>query len=280
MAAARAGAPVGAPEETSRKTIGEVFYPGAMRGGGRLEVSEDESVVVEAVAPAEETWTGLREHLGRIPAERAAQVKGEVLARLAAQEPRASQTGTTVLAKYIQTFSLTSADVNFKGEHGVTALMQASVNDREAHVRDLLIAGADPNVQNDMGETALMWAAAYGAMSPVRVFREQRDVVQPIAVNFDLTDNLGWNALMVAAWCGNYAAVNQLTRRTSRTHRDLAGRSVVEIARDPASPATLRVTPQDNVLEKVLLYLSSGQHTGGRKRTYRSKTKDKKRGTR
>ena len=274
-AAAGEGRPIG------KKTIGEVFYPSAMTGGGRLEVPEDEDAVVQAVAPGEETWVGLRERLGQLRGDdaRVARMKGEVLARLAKQEPRASQTGTTVLAKYIQTFGLTPADINFKGENGVTALMQAAVNDREMHVRDLLIKGADPNIQNDMGETALMWAAAYGATSPIRVFREQRDVVQPIPVNFDLTDNLGWNALMVAAWCGNYLAVNQLVRRTNTGHRDSSGRTAIELANDPASPANLRTTPQENVIGNVLRFLGVPQRAG-RRRTYRSKTKDKKRGTR
>lgn len=287
-AAGAAGDPdgdVAMPPSQPRHTIRDVLYPrGAPVGagrqtGGRLTVADDEAVVDQAIAGNEETWTALRQHLNQISNDtnRVAQIKTEILFRMAKGEERSGTGQRLILDKYIETIQ---PDVNARGENGTTALMYAAANVREFHVTALLARGADPNLQNDMGETALMWAAAYGAMSPIRVFRERANTAAP--VNFDLTDNLGWNALMIAAWCGNHMVVRQLANRTTeKQRRDAWGRNAANLARDSASPATARTTPQDNVVEKVIDNLAWGRHPrqGGR-RTYRSKTKDKKRGTR
>lgn len=53
-------------------------------------------------------------------------------------------------------------DVNCRGHHGQTALMEASTNGHIRMVSDLLHYGADPNLQGNGGETALMNAVYYG----------------------------------------------------------------------------------------------------------------------
>jgi ankyrin repeat protein len=253
--------------------------------GGDLPVPEDEQAVVQALAPTEETWTALQQYLAGITGDdtRVAKIKSEILFRMAKGEERYDRNVTpkvTQLKKYVAAIQ---PDVNARGENGVTALMVAAANDRGFHVHHLLQAGANPNLQNEMGETAVMWAAAYGAITPIRHFREQTGVQNKIPVDFNLTDNLGWNALMVAAWCGNYAAAQLLTNRTSnKSQRDVHGFTAAALVRDPASPAVARTTPEENIVGYILGELQEGQHPlqGGRKRTYRSKTKDKKRGTR
>jgi hypothetical protein len=291
--AAAAGAPVGAAtEESDRRTIRELLYPrrealvGAGRQvGGRVIDAADTPIVERALGPDEETWADLRQHLERIAADtnRVTQIKNEVLFRMAKGEERGDRTirpFVSQLEKFITAFR---PDVNARGENGVTPLMQAAVNNRGFHVHALLKAGANPNLQNSMGETALMWAAAYGAETPIRHFREQTNVPNPTPVDFDAVDNLGWNALMIAAWCGNYASVDRLYSKTNnKTRRDTWGRDATALARDPASPARLRTTPDDNVVETVASILAGRSRTAtrGGRRTYRSKTKDKKRGTR
>lgn len=263
-------------------TIRDLVYPSARSGGmkpqfGGAGGNDDKNATDKAVASTDETWAEIQQYLARIASEpiRVSKIKREILFRLASGEERPASDSRMMLEKYIQ---VVQPVINTQDEHGTTALMQAAANNRGLHTEVLLQKGANPNIQNKMGETALMWAAAYGAMTPIRIFREK----SPIPVEFNAVDNLGWNALMVAAWCGNYMTVQQLAGRTNVEARALDGRSAAAIAKDPTSPATMRTTPQENVLELVLAELTKRNHPrqGGRKRTYRSKTKDKKRSTR
>jgi hypothetical protein len=290
-AAAGAGEDVAMVGIERPHTIRDVFYPrpagGSRQVGGRITDAADTPYVERAIAPEEETWTELREHLNQVAGDtnRVVQIKTEVLFRMAKGEERGDRTVrpfVTQLEKYIRAFQI---DVNARGENGTTALMVAAANNRGFHVHRLLQSGADPNIKNSMGETALMWAAAYGAETPIRHFREMTGVQNPIPVDFDAVDNLGWNALMVAAWCGNYASVDRLYNKTNnKARKDTWGRDATALAKDPASPATLRTTPDDKVVDTVTSILAGRSplraQRAGRKRTYRLKTKDKKRGTR
>jgi ankyrin repeat protein len=60
------------------------------------------------------------------------------------------------------------ADVNAKGEGGITALMLASLNGRADIVRVLLDARAEVNASDKEGFTALLAAAQYSHLEVVR----------------------------------------------------------------------------------------------------------------
>lgn len=249
---------------------------GGQRGGARI-LPENEALVERALALGEETWTGLQTAFTQIrdPAQ-ITEIKYEILVRLSKEdlETRKAQDGTYVLVKYIDTLGIREM-INYKGEQGVTALMQAAVNGRWRSIKALLAAGADANIQNDNGETALMWAAAYGELSAVR---ELKRGARTPPLNYNLVDNLGWNALMVAAWCGHAGIVTQLAEYTDANHVALDGRNAAKLAIDPLSPCRIR-----GVSNQVIEALGMKNHPqqGGRRRTFRrSKTNSKKRGTR
>lgn len=163
-------------------------------------------------------------------------------------------------------------------EHGETPLMLAAVNGDVDMVRNLLADGADPNEQNERGETALMWAVAYSEEDVIRELYASK------GLNANIVDDLGWNAIMVAAWVGNTAAIRLLASKTNMSHKNLAGATVYDIANAQGSPADILKAATGVQLE--LRSKKSGGLLGRlwrtlrRKKGGRSKTKSKKRGTR
>jgi hypothetical protein len=294
MAAAGAGEPIAYP------TIGDYLAPdvpyvrsgvpvrrGGQRGGGVRQ--EDEALVERSVTEGESAWDGLRTALNRMaptdPA-RVLEIKNEILRRLVNEDidTRTGPDGQSVLAKYIQALDITPEIINFRAEGGTTALMYAAVNGRWKSIQILAspTLRTDPNIQNNAGETALMWAAAYNEISAVRELKkfrnDQNDPRRPIALNYNVVDNLGWNAMMVAAWCGHELIVQQLADYTDVNHVSADGRNAAKLTSDPVSPARIR-----GASNKVLAMLGKWRHPqqGGRNRTpRRSKTNSKKRGTR
>jgi ankyrin repeat protein len=217
---------------------------------------------------------------------RVLEIKNEILRRLVNEDidARTGPDGQSVLAKYIQALDITPEIINFRAEGGTTALMYAAVNGRWKSIQILAspTLRTDPNIQNNAGETALMWAAAYNEISAVRELKkfrnDQNDPRRPIALNYNVVDNLGWNAMMVAAWCGHELIVQQLADYTDVNHVSADGRNAAKLTSDPVSPARIR-----GASNKVLAMLGKWRHPqqGGRNRTpRRSKTNSKKRGTR
>jgi hypothetical protein len=276
---------------TSRAPAAPAALPvgvfGGQRGGGVRQ--EDEPLVERSVTEGETAWDGLRTALNRMaptdPA-RVLEIKNEILRRLVNEDidARTGPDGQSVLAKYIQALDITPEIINFRAEGGTTVLMHAAVNGRWKSIQILASPQlrTDPNIQNNAGETALMWAAAYNEMSAIRELKkfrnDQNDPRRPIALNYNVVDNLGWNALMVAAWCGHEIIVQQLAEYTDINHVASDGRNAAKLAMDPVSPARIR-----GVSNKVIEMLGRRGHPqrGGRNRTpRRSKTNSKKRGTR
>ena len=311
-AAAGAGAPPvdtnpPAPIVSSRTTLGNILEPERYRpkmvplataptgtskqtGGGVRQ--EDEALVERAITEGEPAWDGVRTALNQIaPSDpaRVLEAKNEILRRLVLKEAGladapARQAVADLLDRYIRALEITPEILNFRAEGGTTVLMQAAVNGSWKCIQVLARPDlrVDPNLQNAGGETALMWAAAYNEISSIRELKkfrnDQNDPRRPINLNYDVVDSLGWNALMVAAWCGHDAIVQQLADYTDVNHVDMAGRNAAKLALDPNSPARIR-----GVTNKVVDMLGKWRHPqkGGRKRTpRRSKTNSKKRGTR
>jgi hypothetical protein len=271
-----------------RLTIGNVLEPvtyprldpltptGGQRGG-RVGTPED-ALVKESIAAKDLTWGKLRAAEATLTPDRLKQVQAEIIRGISAipVPPLTPQNPTTTLEKFFDAFpNIAPEVVNMPGDKGLTALMIAAVNGQWTNIQELLTRGANPNLQNELGETALMWAAAYNEISAVRELKKAQ-------LDYNVVDNLGWNALMVAAWCGHDQIVMQLGRRTDTAHRTAAGQNAAQLARDPRSPAQLR-NNVEKTLDKVIANLQGyGEHPqqGGRRRTYRSKTNSKKRGTR
>lgn len=284
--------PMRAEYYPSRMTIGNVLSPekfplnqnpetiegGGRQVGGRV-LQEDEPLVDRAVSEGEPAFEGIRTALNRIAPTnlaRVLQVKNEILRRLVNEDidARVGANNQSLLANYIRELQITPEIINFRGEGGTTALMHAAVNGRWKSIQLLATPelGTDPNIQNEGGETALMWAAAYNEISAVRELKKYPNL------NYNLTDNLGWNALMVAAWCGHDIIVQQLAQYTDTNHVAADGRNAAKLAIDQNSPARIR-----GVSNKVLAMLGQKGHPqrGGRDRTpRRKKTNSKKRGTR
>jgi len=286
MAAVAAGVPL-----EKRYTIGNILEPGTYRiptvpagsqeggqRGGRVGTPED-ALIKESVAAKDLTWAKLKAAETTLAPDRLKQVQAEIIRAISAVPvpPLTPQNPTTTLEKFFDVFPNIPAEVvNMPGEKGITALMIASVNGHWMNIHELLTRGANPNLQNELGETALMWAAAYNEISAVRELKKSQ------TLDYNAVDNLGWNALMVAAWCGHDQIVMQLGRKTDVARKTTAGQNAAQLARDPRSPAQLR-NNVEKTFQKVIDNLGNyGPHPqqGGRKRTYRSKTKDKKRGTR
>ena len=123
-----------------------------------------------------------------------------------------------------------------------------------------------------------MWAVAYGEEDVVNVL-----LANP-ATNPNIVDDLGWNALMVAAWVGNVGAVRLLASKTTLSHKNLAGATALEVANMEDSPA-LALGSAKAVREQLAKYKSRGVfgrllRTLRGKKGGRSKTNSKKRGTR
>jgi hypothetical protein len=283
-------------KDPPKRTIGNVLEPsmfaqsdiscaplpprggGEPQKGGRIQ-QQDEPLVERAVREGESAFEGVRTALNRMApanATRVLEIKNEILRRLVNEDidARMGANNQSLLANYIQTFQITSSIINSRGEGGTTVLMHAAVTGRWKSVQLLASPelGADPNIQNDAGETALMWAAAYNELSAVRELKKDPNL------NYNLVDNLGWSALMVAAWCGHDVVVQQLAQYTDTNHVTADGRNAAKLVMDENSPARIR-----GVSNKVLAMLGRRGHPqkGGRNRTpRRSKTKSKKRGTR
>lgn len=64
------------------------------------------------------------------------------------------------------------ADVNAKGQYGVTALMKAAEGGRSENVKLLLEAGADVNAKDDAAETALVYAKERGYLEIVYILKQ------------------------------------------------------------------------------------------------------------
>ena len=274
-------------QEEKRRTIGNILEPNEYRldntmrvggqRGGRVGTPED-TLIKESIAAKDLTWAKLKAAETTLPPDRLKQVQAEIIRGISAVPvpPLTSENPTTTLEKFFDIFPNIPADVvNMPGDKGITALMIAAVNGQWKNIQELLTRGANPNLQNELGETALMWAGAYNEISAVRELKKSQ-------LDYNIVDNLGWNALMIAAWCGHDQIVMQLGRRTDTARRTTAGENAAQLARDPRSPAQLR-NNVEKTFDKVIANLQGyGEHPqqGGRKRTYRSKTKDKKRGTR
>jgi hypothetical protein len=270
-----------------RLTIGNILEPGTYtiptvpagsQRGSRVGTPED-ALVKESIAAKDLTWGKLQTASAGMAPDRLKQVQAEIIRGISAVPvpPLTAQNPTTTLEKFFDVFPNIPAEVvNMPGDKGITALMIASVNGQWKNIQELLTRGANPNLQNELGETALMWAAAYNEISAVRELKKSQ------TLDYNVVDNLGWNALMVAAWCGHDQIVMQLGRKTDVARKTTAGQNAAQLARDPRSPAQLR-NNVEKTFQKVIDNLANyGPHPqqGGRNRTYRSKTNSKKRGTR
>lgn len=285
--------PIRFPEESVRCPAVDGAPPaptGGQRGGAVRP--EDEALVQRAITEGEPAWDGVRTALNQFaPSDpaRVLEAKNEILRRLVLKEAGltdtpARQAVADLLDRYIRALEITPEILNFRAEGGTTVLMQAAVNGSWKCIQVLSRPElrVDPNIQNTGGETALMWATAYNEISAVRELKkfrnDQNDPRRPINLNYDVVDNLGWNAMMVAAWCGHDAIVQQLADYTDVNRVDITGRNAAKLALDSNSPARIR-----GVTNKIIDMLGKWRHPqkGGRNRTpRRSKTNSKKRGTR
>ncbi len=312
-AAAGLGVNTGPFERPARRTIGNMLDPerfpepvvqcaeipippppavpvGGQRGGGVRQ--EDEALVQRAITEGEPAWDGIRTALNQFaPSDpaRVLEAKNEILRRIVLKEAGltdtpARQAISDLLDRYIRALEITPEILNYRDQNGTTVLMQAAVNGSWKCIQVLLRPDlrVDPNIQNTGGETALMWAAAYNEISVVRELKkfrnDQNDPRRPINLDYNIVDNLGWNAMMVAAWCGHDAIVQQLADYTDVNRVDITGRNAAKLTLDQNSPARIR-----GVTNKIIDMLGRWRHPqkGGRNRTpRRSKTNSKKRGTR
>jgi hypothetical protein len=173
-----------------------------------------------------------------------------------------------------------SVDINYPGEFGETALMQAAVNGRVQAAATLLEAGANPNAQNKDGETALMWAAAYNELEMIKLLLD-------MGADPKRKDSSGWTALMVAAWAGRPEAVELLKPKSSTKDTTKEGLEIWQLAADSKSPSV--AYGKQTVLYDMLRPLSIRERLaktfrrkkGGRNVTQRrKKTNSKKQSTR
>jgi hypothetical protein len=278
----------GAPPAAGDDDDGGAVLPGlsdddgdaALVGGARSAIEAD--LIKEAVNPMDDGWARIQAAItaGDIPDDRIKGVLSEVLRGLA-------MWGFPNIKAFInKKFNVgggatISVDVNYRGDYGETALMQAAANGRLEGVKILVQEGADPNIQNNDGESALMWAAAYNEVPVITLL-----LVEGAKPN--LTDKQGWTALMVAGWAGNIEAVRELlpkskldiSNKDDQTAKDLAavdgspakGKGVQVQIRDILTPAS-----KPSIWSRI----TGKNKKGGKHRTQRrKKTNSKKRSRR
>lgn len=239
---------------------------GPMDGGART--TDDVALVEEAMQPGEEAWVNLRTAItqNEIPRSDAQRVLSRILRTMA-------KTGTPTLPKFIRDGGAADdggvkIDVDYPGQYGETALMQAAVNGQAASVQALLDAGANPNAQNADGETALMWAAAYNEVPVINLLLKRK-------ADPGVTDTLGWTPLMVAAWAGSKEAVEALKGKSNKSATNTEGFSAAEIAAIDESPAKVQGVQKD--VRDILSRGFWSSLTRRNKKGGRSKTKQTRR---
>jgi tetratricopeptide (TPR) repeat protein len=103
----------------------------------------------------------------------------------------------------VQLLFANGADVNAKGNGGLTALMAASINGHIDIVQALIEKGADVNTQNCYGMTALMAASQNGHIEVVQALIDG-------GADVNAEDCNGGTALMVASQNGHVEVVRSL----------------------------------------------------------------------
>jgi hypothetical protein len=226
----------GAPPAAGDDDDGGAALPGlgdgdgdaALVGGARSAIEAD--LIKEAVNPMDDGWDRIQAAItnGDLPPALAKGVLAGVLQGLAKWDL------PNIKAFLNRKFKLgdeeITVDVNYPGEFGETALMQAAVNGRVQAAATLLEAGANPNAQNKDGETALMWAAAYNELEMIKLLLDS-------GASTKLKDSSGWTALMVAAWAGRPEAVELLKPKSSTKDTTKEGLEIWQLAADSKSPS-------------------------------------------
>ncbi|XP_054837833.1 2-5A-dependent ribonuclease isoform X2 [Eublepharis macularius] len=97
-------------------------------------------------------------------------------------------------------------DINFKMDHGWTALLSAVQADKEELVHFLLNQGADPGVKKNNGATAFIIAGITGNVKLLELFLSKGSEINE-------HDDNGFTAFMEAAWYGKEEALRFLYGR-------------------------------------------------------------------
>jgi ankyrin repeat protein len=103
----------------------------------------------------------------------------------------------------VKTLLAKGADVNAKGNIGVTALMSAARSGNLEVVKFLIDKGADVNAKDKYGQTALTWAAMLGKIEAVKLLIDKRADVNAVDIG-------GRTVLMASAESGNLNVVKVL----------------------------------------------------------------------
>jgi len=144
------------------------------------------------------------------------------------REGEAYATSPLVLAiekgnvEIVREMAKAKADVNFKYDMGITALMVASASGNTKMVDELLRAGASLNATDENGTNSLMWAA----------FKNQRDTSKQLiekGISVYSTDNYGMTPLAMASSGGNLEACMVLLSYTAPKGEKIEGESLIAI---------------------------------------------------
>ncbi|MET1115054.1 MAG: ankyrin repeat domain-containing protein [Comamonas sp.] len=106
------------------------------------------------------------------------------------------------------------ADANFRGGHGMSALMLAAARGHGVAVNALVLHGADINAYDDSGWTATMYAVASGNVDAVNALMRPGNRI-------DSGDATGMTALMLAAGSGQLDIVNALLKADTGVDIDI-----------------------------------------------------------
>jgi outer membrane protein OmpA-like peptidoglycan-associated protein len=103
-------------------------------------------------------------------------------------------------------------DVNARGREGITALIEASLEDRRDIVGLLIAKGAEVDARTDYGLTALMGASREGHVETVKMLLQK-------GAQGNLKNHYGETALEIAGMMGHKEIVELLTQWTLRQNR-------------------------------------------------------------
>ena len=254
---------------------GDVEFPADLQVGGALSPEQEAILIKEAVNPMDDGWSLIQLSItsGSIPKERVNAVLAAVLQGLA-------KWGLPNIKAFLRRkFKVDGEEItvgiNYPGEYGETALMQAAVNGRLGAAKTLIEAGANPNAQNKSGETALMWAAAYNELEMLKLLLKNK-------ADPKMKDELGWTALMVASWAGNLEAVEILKSKSDKNATNPNDQTASDLAAVDGSPAKAKGNQKE--VRDILAaswWSTRKNKKGGRHATQRrKKTNSKKRNRR
>lgn len=129
-------------------------------------------------------------------------------------------------AAEVQRLLALGTDIDAKGHHGITPLMNAIATEQDDVVEALIGAGADIDVQDETGHTPLMRATLFGTTRALRLLLEA-------GADVDAKSFSGDTALTLAISRANYDAAHLLLDHGADVHsRDKDGATPLLVATD------------------------------------------------